>query len=528
VPKKAKSSKPNVNQTAAAGTDAAAAKSVSAAAASKDEPKSPKPTVSAGKDAGSPKSPKATASAGKDDGSPKSPKPAASADKEAGSPKNPKATASAGKDAGSPKSSKSTASAGKDAGSPKSSKSTASAGKDAGSPKSPMPTASPGNDASKSGREETSSAAGEVTTSRKSQEPSAAVAEDTAVAKDAEPSGAPGPTAKEAASQDPAAARETEPKRRPSNILVGLCLAVIGVSLVGVSTLFTRPPTRDQDVPYLLEPLEKHLDANLRYKPPLTVEHKDWRSDFVTEQLIWTNEISKIMLGAVDAKPIENKRDFMLYLADSYFKDEPHFEEAKAAYLTASATPRIAHLNAYDYSDDELWRRLGYCDMRLGHYDEAETWLKKALKINEDAAKIKPDQVLKNTRSKILDNLAENYSRKGEPREAEETINMRLHEMSLADASKCVEIPVLFNLALAKEKEGDLGQAESFYKLAIKQCGVEDLKRGGVVAESADDNNRSLARVLMSYSHLLRLLHRNDEAVASMRRALCIYDNPPP
>ncbi len=86
---------------------------------------------------------------------------------------------------------------------------------------------------------------------------------------------------------------------------------------------------------------------------------------------------------------------------------------------------------------------------------------------------------------------------------------------------------MLFNIALAKEKEGNLPQSEKFYKLAIKQSGSDDLARGVGMPDTVLDNDRQLARVLMNYSHMLRLAHRNDEAIATMRRAMCIYDNPP-
>jgi len=340
---------------------------------------------------------------------------------------------------------------------------------------------------------------------------------------------APAAASEPAASASGAAATTAKPSLRPNNIVIGLALAVMGVGIVAVVTLFTPTPTRDQDIPYLLEPLEKHLDAHLRYKAPHSPEHKDWRSDYATEQFIWRNELSKIMLGAPDAKPIENKRDFLLYLGDSFFKDEPHFEEAKTSYLTATATKRIPHEKAYDYSDDELWRRIGYCDIRLGLYDEAEIWLKKAMDINEAAAKGKPRElVLANTYNRILENSAENYARKGQPQLAENIVKMRLKEMGQPEPDFCIEVPVVYDLALAKQAEGNLKQAEHFYEIAIKLCNDADAKRGGVVPETITDNNRDLARVLMDYSHLLRQMHRNDEAIAAMRRALIICDNPPP
>lgn|GEM_PF-738355 len=323
------------------------------------------------------------------------------------------------------------------------------------------------------------------------------------------------------------AASETKIKK-PSNIVIGLCLAVLGVVIVALITLFTPTPTKDQDIPYLLDPLEKQLDAHLRYKKPSSLESKDWRREFVIEQSIWTNEVSKIILGRADAKPIELKRDYLLYLGDSYFKDEPHFAEAKAAYLTANAAPRIPHENTYDLGDDELWRRIGYCDIRLRFYDEAITWLKKAEKLNAEAAKSNPDLSLKATRARILDNLAECYTRMGQPKKGEETVQLRLAEMRQKYIDQCVEVPVLYNMALVKEAQGDLKAAEHFYKLGIKVYAAEDERNHKVVVpESINDTNRGLARLLMSYSHMLRQADRNDEAIAAMYRALCIYDNPP-
>jgi tetratricopeptide (TPR) repeat protein len=365
-----------------------------------------------------------------------------------------------------------------------------------------------------------------------SPDPAAAASPDPAAAASPDPAAAASPDPAPAASPGPAVAAaeakpKPKPKPRPSNIVLGLCFAVIGVVIVAVIVLFTPTPTRDQDIPYLLEPLEKHLDAHLRYRPPVPQEQKDWRNDLIVEQNIWTTEVSKIMLGRPDAKPIEFKRDYLFYLGDSYFKDEPHFAEAKAAYLTANVTRRAAHEKAYDYSDDELFRRIGYCDIRLGFYDEAEEWLKKALKVNEDATKIKPDMALTGTHNRIVDNLAENYSRKGQPKQAEELMQQRLRAMDQKSFDDCVELSMIYNLALAKEREGDLKQSEHFYKLAIKLCQAEDLKRGVVVPESISDGNRALARVLMNYSHMLRLAHRNDEAINAMHRALVIYDNPP-
>ncbi|MBU6453773.1 MAG: tetratricopeptide repeat protein [Cyanobacteria bacterium REEB67] len=314
--------------------------------------------------------------------------------------------------------------------------------------------------------------------------------------------------------------------QRFSNIIVGLVLIVGGAILVALVTLFTPTPTPDQNVPYLLEPVEKHLDANLRYKSADSLENKDWRHDLIVEQAIWTNEISKMMLGRPDAKPIENKRDFLLFLADSYFKDEPHFSEAKAAYLAANATPRVPHAKAYDYSDAELARRIGYCDLRLGFYDEAESWLKKAL-VNIEADKnLKTDLSVMGCRDRILDNLTENYARMGQSKQAEEYLNRRLTAIHLKDVEDSVESPLLYNAALIKEQMGDFKAADALFVKAIERCIVDDDRHTPIVPESLQDNSRSLARILMTYSHLLRKMHRNPEAIATMRRALVIYDNP--
>jgi tetratricopeptide (TPR) repeat protein len=322
------------------------------------------------------------------------------------------------------------------------------------------------------------------------------------------------------------AAQSAKSRQRFSNIIIGLVLIVGGAILVALVTLFTPTPTPDQNVPYLLEPIEKHLDANLRYKTANALENKDWRHDLAVEQAIWTNEISKMMIGRPDAKPIENKRDYLLFLADSYFKDEPHFSEAKAAYLAANATPRVPHARAYDYSDAELARRIGFCDMRLGFYDEAESWLKKALVSIEADKNLKTDLSVIGSRNRIYDNMAENYARKGQPKLADEFLNRRLKAIQLKDAEDSIESPLLYVAALIKEQKGDFKAADALFVKAIERCSAEDDRHTPIVPESLQDNNRSLARILMSYSHLLRKMHRNPEAIATMRRALVIYDNP--
>ena len=310
-----------------------------------------------------------------------------------------------------------------------------------------------------------------------------------------------------------------------SNVATGVVLGVGGIAAIGAIYLFTPPPT--DRVPYLLDPLEKHLDANIRYKVIPPSETKDWRHDFATEQNIWTTEVGKITLGRGDAKPAENKRDYQLFLADSFFHDEPHFIEAKAAYIAANATPRIPHEKAYDMLDGELWRRIGYCDTRLGMYDEGDAWYKKAMAFATAGDKYKTDYPLKTLRNAIIDNVIENDARRGDTKAGQALIDSRAKDINLLNLESCIESPLLYDQALVYDHSGKLEKAAHFYEKAIKALTLEDKDRGVIVPESDHDNNRVLARMLMNYSHVLRKLHKNPEAIAAMRRALVIYDNHP-
>jgi tetratricopeptide (TPR) repeat protein len=312
---------------------------------------------------------------------------------------------------------------------------------------------------------------------------------------------------------------------RLSNVAIGVVIGVIGIAAVGAIYLFTPPPT--DRVPYLLDPLEKHLDANVRYKMVNPAETKDWRHDFAVEQSIWTTEIAKITLGRGDAKPAEIKRAYQLFLADSFFKDEPHFIEAKAAYIAANLTPRAQHEKVYDMSDGDLWRRIGYCDTRLGMYGEADAWYKKALAFASAGDKYKTDMTLKSLRDLIKDNIIENDARRGEVKTAQALIDQHVKDILIKNIEDCVESPILYDQAVTYEQSGKLEKAAHFYEKAITAVAAEDRDRGVIVPESDKDNNRALAHILMSYSHVLRKLHRNPEALAAMRRALVIYDNPP-
>ena len=116
----------------------------------------------------------------------------------------------------------------------------------------------------------------------------------------------------------------------------------------------------------------------------------------------------------------------------------------------------------------------------------SKSGFKKALAANKEVAQTNHDISINNSRIKIVDALAENYSRKGQPKMADELMQQRLRDMDSKHAESCVEVSVLYNLALAKEKEGDLKGAGRFYQLAVKQCEADD-KGAGVVPESISD-----------------------------------------
>lgn len=304
--------------------------------------------------------------------------------------------------------------------------------------------------------------------------------------------------------------------------LVGLLIGAVGIFTVCGLGLFVY---YDQ-LPYLLTGLDTILDAKIRYQATGSVQAKDWHKDFLDEQALWTNEVSKIKLGTSGAKPVEYKRDYLLFLADSYYRDQPHFMEAKAAYMAAKLEPRVTHEHSYDLSDGELDQRIGYCALRLGFYSEAEEYLNKALASAE--AITDPQKKIQHQTgvNAALDALTECAIRTGHYDQAEALLKRRLTAIHLTDSKGTIEVPILLNYALLREAQGNLKEAEEYYLLAIRNNESEDQARG-VIKGSANDNSRRLAFVLREYARLLRKEKRPDESYSMMQRALCLVNNAP-
>ncbi len=304
--------------------------------------------------------------------------------------------------------------------------------------------------------------------------------------------------------------------------LILLLLAVAGTLVVIVigCNIF------DKELPYFLVNLDPLLDQSLRYKPANAITSKDWRNELLVEQNIWVSEVNKIRLGQATAKPDMFKRDYLFYLADSYFRDDPHFMEAKAAYLAGNNEPRVPHTPGYDLSDGELAKKIGYCCLRLGQFTEAEQYLHKAIKIAEQNKNPKLAIESAGAINYCTDLLIECAIRQNHLAEAESLLKERMKRISLTDLNHCVENYLLFNNALLLEKKGDAADAEIFYQKALAQEALDDKNRG-VVVGSLNDNNRMLAYILREYSRFLRSQKKVAEAYAMMDRACIIGNNNP-
>jgi hypothetical protein len=281
----------------------------------------------------------------------------------------------------------------------------------------------------------------------------------------------------------------------------------------------------EQKVPYLLGGVDTVLDSNIRYKSASPLGVKDWHNDFLVEQNIWTTEVNKIKLGLSGAKPEAFKRDYLLYLAESYFRDDPHFMEAKATYMAAAAEPRVQHEKGYDLTDAEINRKLAYCCLRLGQYAEAEAFMAKARAEHIQTDKSGKPGVDPNG-AFALDLLTECALRQNKLEQAKALLKERLAALQIKDPHTSVEQYYLFNNALLNEKEGNVDEAETFYKKAIAQLEIDDKNRGASVGNNSD-NNRTLAGVLRECARFLRSQKRGEESYPLMDRACNIMNNAP-
>ncbi|HMW88379.1 MAG TPA: tetratricopeptide repeat protein [Candidatus Obscuribacter sp.] len=310
--------------------------------------------------------------------------------------------------------------------------------------------------------------------------------------------------------------------RRPGNPLVGVLLSVLGLVFIGILYLIVFK----QNIPYLGGSLDSYLDRTLRYKPDGAPVVADWRENLLIEQTVWIDELARMASGDSRAKPYKLKRDYLLFLADSFYRDEPKFSQAAYSYIAALVEPKVPHENAINTSDGELTRRVGYCYMRLGKFEQAETYLRRALKLAQNDLKADGKPKEPGVVNWALENLTETLIRSGKLEDAKALIDQRLKSIDLQDAIYSVEAHLVFNYALLLDKQGRLAEADKYYQRTIELFEQEDALRG-VIVGSANDNNRNLARVLKDYARFLRAQKRFPEAWDKMSRALTILDNSP-
>ncbi len=331
----------------------------------------------------------------------------------------------------------------------------------------------------------------------------------------------PKPEAKLESKSAPKPASSAAPAKRGNPLVLGL-VAVAGAVVVTIITC----DIFDQKLPDFMQPFEPSLDKHIRYGLGYGTGAKDWRNELLIEQTIWSSEVNKIRLGENNAKPEMYKRDYLFYLADSYYRDEPHFVEAKAAYLAGRAEPLVPHKPGYDIEPSELASKIGYTAMRSGSYAEAEKFLKEAIALC-DADKAPTRKMVNGGRANFcLDVLAECAIRQNHLTEAQSIINQRLKRIELSSIEGSVEWYLLFNYAMLQEKLGKFSEAEAYYRKAIVQHEQDDKNRGAL-PNSSKDNNRMLAYVLREYARFLRTQKRPSESYDCMDRAVGIMNNAP-
>lgn len=304
-----------------------------------------------------------------------------------------------------------------------------------------------------------------------------------------------------------------------------LVLLLVGLAGAGVVTAITCV-IFEKKLPDFLQPFEPTLDKHIRYGIGYGSAAKDWRNELLIEQAIWSGEVNKIRLGQNNAKSEIYKRDFLFYLADSYYRDEPHFVEAKAAYLAGQAEPAVPHKPGYDIGPAELASKIGYSAMRSGSYAEAEKYLKEAIAVCNADHDPTRKMVNDGRVNFCLDVLTECAIRQNHLAEAQSIIAERLKRIGMPNVEGSVEWYLLFNNAMLQEKLGKAGEAEAYYKKAIAQHEQDDKNRGAMPG-SSKDNNRMLAYVLREYARFLRAQKRPSESYELMDRAVGIMNNGP-
>lgn len=316
--------------------------------------------------------------------------------------------------------------------------------------------------------------------------------------------------------------KEVVVAKKPGNLLVAITLGLVGTSVVAGLTILMFFPG-----PYPLGKLDQFLDKKVRYSEKVA-KKENWREALVEEQQLWLDSVNKLKFGHPDARPEAMKRDMLLFLADSYFRDPTKPEQARSTYMVALVEPVMPHKDAYNLDDALILERMALCSVALREPQEAEGYFLRALKFNSAReAKAMKDPLVKDASNRLQDELAYLYLKNSQfdKNKARQIVKDRLSKLGLSDIQNCVEIGLLNNVALLALSDGDLKLARRAFELALNVLSKEGIA-AGVVPNQSGDNDRRLAKLLIDYATLLRKEHKSEEAFQAMERAYFILDQP--
>ncbi|MBX9674660.1 MAG: hypothetical protein K2X70_14530 [Candidatus Obscuribacterales bacterium] len=313
------------------------------------------------------------------------------------------------------------------------------------------------------------------------------------------------------------------------NPFVAVSIGLFGaVLIIGLSYYFFAP------TPYLFRSLDQYLDKSVRQPKSAVGPSKSvWPISLEEEQMLWQDELTKVKLNLVGAKPLSHKRDLMLYLADAYYRHPQTAEQAKSLYQCILDEPVLPHEHAYVVPPSYIKQRIGLMAYKQHRYAEAEKYLRQAL---EGIGKTNLDKDQKQVESGIKNDLRDRLARvliiEGKLPEAESIIEARRKEIGVVDLTSSVENLLVLNaanLALAKK---DLPRAGSLFETINRNFAEEEDKRK-IAPFSPQDNDRLHAEALIDYARYLRSpgLSKNEnraaDAFEAMRRAYHINEQEP-
>ena len=295
------------------------------------------------------------------------------------------------------------------------------------------------------------------------------------------------------------------------------------ILVIGLGYYFFAP------TPYLFRSVDQYLDKSVRVpKSAMGPSKSVWPVSLQEEQMLWQDELTKVRLNLAQARPLSQKRDLMLYLADAYYRHPLMAEQAKSLYQCILDEPFIPHERAYIVSPSMIKQRIGLMAFKQHRYEEAERYLRQALE-GLGKADLDPDaqKVESGIKNDLRDRLARVLIIEGKLPEAASIIEARRKEIGVADVVSSVENLLVLNAANLAVAQKDLPRAGRLFDTLNHNFAEEETKRK-VAPFSAQDNDRLHADALIDYARYLRLQKgRSDEAFEAMRRAYHINEQEP-